>query len=389
MAAATSTVPITKCPPGAAQNAVLDEYVYEKATQRFPVSTSYRGGGEFDSTGLDFSDYARCGTHSHKLASSRKLPAPEWVFQPAALRAVIVRQMEARAGFDGPKPGTDVERLRRAQDRIEKRIPNLEEDLTRNCKRLVALKADAQCDAVAVRKLAVAIEGQDSFLLLARKPDRGAGALARIATLYFSGLDSVAVADEVGMKPPAVRAQIWRMRQMWEKMQDEAPVGWQPSIRINLLKRMPAPAVQVSHRARIIKHCRMCGAECPKGVSKFCAKQCRIKWNNAKFIARTRVHHACVNCAGPLPLHAKKYCANCRSSQFVSLFERARALMRNPERTHCKHGHPICEANAHVGDLKRTGRYSCNQCWQASNARWKARHAAALQRIRNAPLPGA
>jgi hypothetical protein len=522
MAAANSTVPITKCPPGAAQNAVLDEYVYEKATQRFPVHATSRGGGEFETPGLDFSDYARCGTYSRKLASSRKLPAPEWVFQPEQLRAVLVRQMEARASFRCPQPGSEVERLQRAQDCIAARIPAREEDLTRLCQRLVALKAEPQCNAELVRRLAISIEGLDSFLLLSRQSDRGAGVLARIATLYFSGLDSVAVAEEVGMKPPAVRAQIWRMRKTWEKMQEEMPVGWRPSITINLLKRMPvpvpvhtvrrtkratpavwqpririnlfkrmpapAPVKRSHHRPTIVKNCVICGAECPKRARKFCGKAC-LKRNIAT--SNPRARHTCVKCAGPLPPFGKKYCAGCRvpvphvgalyfgphirinllkrkpliprvcvrcgaditglhgnsdycgiicyrdafnirrklsraqhcaeisckrcgklcapgRRKFCSqtcvneslnerrcrpdletLFEEARKRMHRPERKTCKHGHAICLENAHVGDLKRTGLYSCNPCWQASNARYKARLDAALQRIRNAPLSGA
>lgn len=419
MATAISTVPITICPPGAAKNAVLDEYSHIEATSRQAVQVNFRGGDNWETTGFDWGDYKRCSTQTKKkLASGRKLLPPEWVFRTETLRAVIVRQMEMRAGFVRPQPGTEVERLQRAQDCIARRIPPNEEDLNRMCKRLVALKAEPRCDGAVVRKLSIAIEGLDSFLLAARKPDRGAGTLALIATLYFSdGFDSVEVASEVGMKPPAVRAQIWRMRQTWERMQKEAPAGWHPRIRINLLKGMPVPApieeapagwhpririnllkrmlvpaptkVKRPHRATL-RQCQMCGADCLKYASKFCGKECRVKSNNATFNALRRARWICVNCAGPLPPHAKKFCAGCKSRQFVSLFEKARAFMRHPERTHCRHGHRICEANAHAGDLRRLGIYSCNLCWQASNARYKlrcaARRAAALQRIRNIPL---
>lgn len=354
---ATETIPkVTICPPGAAQNAVLDEFVHIEATSHQAVQVNFRGGDNWETTGFDWGDYKRCSTQTKKkLASGRKLPAPEWVFRPETMRAVLVRHMEGRAGFVRPQPGTELDRLQRAQDCIARRIPANEEDLSRMCKRLVALKADPQCAAEVVRRLAIAIEGLDSFLLVARKPDRGAGALARIATLYFSdGFDSVEVAEEVSMKPPAVRGLIWRMRQTWERMQTEARAGWQPRIRINLLKRMPVAApIEVKRQHR--------------------ASRC--------------FRHTCVHCSGTLPFGARKYCAGCKSRQFISLFEKARAFMRHPERTHCKHGHRICEANAHAGDLRRLGIYNCNLCWQASNARYKlrcaARRAAALQRIRN------
>lgn len=61
------------------------------------------------------------------------------------------------------------------------------------------------------------------------------------------------------------------------------------------------------------------------------------------------------------------------SAAFIALFEKARKKMRDPERKTCKAGHKICAANAHVGDLKRLGRYNCNPCNDDAQARYNGK----------------
>lgn len=58
------------------------------------------------------------------------------------------------------------------------------------------------------------------------------------------------------------------------------------------------------------------------------------------------------------------------SPAFVKLFEKAKAKMRDPKRKACTHGHAITAANAHVGDLKRTGRYTCDPCNRLAQAKY-------------------
>ena len=58
------------------------------------------------------------------------------------------------------------------------------------------------------------------------------------------------------------------------------------------------------------------------------------------------------------------------SASFVKLFEKARAAMAAPKSKACVHRHPICAANAHVGDLKRTGKYTCDQCNRIAQGRY-------------------
>jgi hypothetical protein len=74
-----------------------------------------------------------------------------------------------------------------------------------------------------------------------------------------------------------------------------------------------------------------------------------------------------------LPPSTAKRSAVVSSPEFLKLFEAARQKFRDPKRETCKHGHPICAANAHVGDLKRTGYYFCNACNVQVQASYKAK----------------
>src|SRR5690349_11740453 len=65
------------------------------------------------------------------------------------------------------------------------------------------------------------------------------------------------------------------------------------------------------------------------------------------------------------------------SANFIKLFEKARKAMQDPARKKCAHGHAICATNAHVGDLKRIGLYSCDPCNRAAQARYAKRESAA------------
>src|SRR5262249_1171564 len=149
-------------------------------------SATFHGGDSWDSTGLDFSDYARCGRATHKLSGARRLDTPEWALVPSKLRAVIVRVMELRALFVAPQPGTDGERLARAQARIADRLPGKEEALTKTCQQFVAMKSDPAASPERIKKLSECIESLDSEILTLRQPDHGASQLVGIVNYYYS-----------------------------------------------------------------------------------------------------------------------------------------------------------------------------------------------------------
>lgn len=65
------------------------------------------------------------------------------------------------------------------------------------------------------------------------------------------------------------------------------------------------------------------------------------------------------------------------STAFIKMFDKARAKMRDTKRKACAHNHPITAANAHVGDMKRMGRYTCDPCNREAQARYNAAPVAA------------
>lgn len=58
------------------------------------------------------------------------------------------------------------------------------------------------------------------------------------------------------------------------------------------------------------------------------------------------------------------------SPAFLNMFAKARKAAKDPSRKKCNHGHAITAANAHVGDMKRTGRYTCDVCNRKVQARY-------------------
>jgi hypothetical protein len=305
------------------------EIQHKESFSSRPVSAEFHGGDEWSSNGIDFSDYARCGTQQRKQSGGRRLPTPEWALKPEMLRKVIVRMMEKRALYISPQPGTDTERLARAQARIRQTLPQHEATLTKNCLRLVAMKADPSSDSEAARRLAIEVEGKDTVIRFFQKPDCGAGALAMLVYLYYSvGLDSVGVGQQIHMKPPQVRRTLWAMHQLWERMKNEEN-DYSPHLHINLLCEEVIRQHYAYYRHEYYLHSR----------DKKRQQKCELRY----------------------------------SPELIDLFNAACARFRNKQRTHCRHGHPICVANAYVSDLERLRKYSCKPCQNAYQARYYAR----------------
>jgi hypothetical protein len=321
MAAATSTVRITKCPPGAAHGAVLDEYVHERSTQRLPVSATFHGGDEWESPGLDFADYQRCGTTSHKLNSGRKSTPPSWAQDDKKLRSVLVRYIEVRAGLWLQQTGSEAERLIRAETILRSALPRCEATLTQLSQAYVRQK-NAGYPAGALRRLAINIENLDTVI---RFNNQIAAKVLMASHLYFRcGLNSQEVSDEIGMKPPHVRVLLHRMR----------AVAWQLGF-----------------------------GEKPKFEGKR-----ESKAGQAAGVVPSRA-----GCVIPGRSQPDSRRAN---PELRAQFENWQKKRNNATLIQCKHGHPICVENAHVGDMRREARYTCNICWKAQNARYMARKAA-------------
>lgn len=244
--------------------------------RQYPVSANVTRDG-WDSTGLDFADYARMGTQQRKQSGERRLATPEWALNPEKLRALIVRLMELRAYFMFPQPGTDAERLERAQRFItDWWLPKKTATLNRLCERFVALKKDPTATHEQIEKLSQIIESLDSEICILQKPEKGAEVLAGIVHHYYGvGLDSVGVATELGIKPPAVRQVLFSMHRVWKRMQKPVPTD------LVLCEKCGLYVACVDGRHACFfreqkgpRVCAVCGREVPKQCRTFCGKKC-------------------------------------------------------------------------------------------------------------------
>jgi hypothetical protein len=220
-----------------------------------PVSARPLPDGSWLTTGLDFSDYARCQTQQRNQ-QERRLATPTWAVNNPMLRDLITTFMEERAGFRKPQTGprggalTLRERLDRAQAYIRNARPRMFATLDKLCKEYVKVKREGidlgmtdaewnmaqqqpclivddpgdvpvfesqkriETEATKLKSLAIEIEGLDTYLRITKTG--GADFIAAIVYLYYrTGMDSVGVGAELGLKPPHVRQTLWKLHETW------------------------------------------------------------------------------------------------------------------------------------------------------------------------------
>ena len=390
------TVSITRLPPGPVRPEL--EYGQHLTDGLYPVSAEFGADGEISSTGIAFEDYSRMATSTKaKLDHGRKLERPLWAINPEQLRKLVIRYMEARAIIHKPT-GTDKERIDCAQNKLDSMRARRVATLTKICKRYVELKKQGT-DIAKIKKLGEEIENLDSTIKFERNI---AGRVLRIVHCYYSlGYNSVDVAHEVGIKPPAVRQILWKLHREWELLQKRPSPTWRgPRIRINLIKNWKpsrkrvdlqlaqimlkhqsftatAAALKVNNKT-LIKRMRAAGLK-PKANRRYKKPQfdrtemARLRAvglsyrNIAKQLgcnSRT-VHKA-------LGLHYKKGMRRAVAFTTIEFKQKMQAdIDARPVRT-CKGGHDLSNPeHVHVGDLMRTGRRTCNTCWAAQHSRWR------------------
>jgi hypothetical protein len=167
--------------------------------------------------GVAFEDYSRMQVTVHAQSGDRRLPTPEWALNDAKLRALVTRYYEKRAQFVGPQPGTELERLARAQKRLLDRKPEMLATVDKLCEEYVYLKRDGR-DPNRQRLLEIEIQNYDTTIGLI---DRGPGVLIALVRFYYSvGLDSVGTSQALSgiPSPMSVRQTLWRLHRVWELM---------------------------------------------------------------------------------------------------------------------------------------------------------------------------
>ena len=278
----------------------------------YPVSVSFRGGDDWETNGLDFSDYVRCSTRSRKLNSSRESGAPNWAINDKQLRAVLVAYLERRAMLKA-QPGTEFQRLQRAQEVLNENAKEQQLLLDRMAREYVEFKRHG-ADAIVLRNYETEIKNLDTVLLFNKDI---AGKVLHVVHCYYRlGFNSVETEAETGLKPPHVRAILWRLRKV------AASLGFSnPPARRRRCPRVASPNV-------VLRYSKS----------------------------------------------AEKRNAIVSSPEFIALFEKSKLRMHDPHRKRCKRGHEICAANAHIGDMLRKGCYFCNECQRMYSRGFVTRH---------------
>jgi len=218
MAAVTPAVtpkPVQHCLPKPAAILLAPSPQFYKDT--LPISaTRYDSGGvPVSGPALAYSDY-KLNMHreSHALGRTRMRPDPEFAFDDAKMRALLVTFWENKCGGSyalRKREGSERERLARAQAMLERQIPGLIERIDRLCAQYI------QCnDAQQKQVISADIMHLDTQVQMIR---RGPGYVLRLALAYWRRkLNATEIARELHCRPVYVRQTTHRLVMTWERM---------------------------------------------------------------------------------------------------------------------------------------------------------------------------
>lgn len=213
-------------------------------------------------------------THMHKLEVGRRNERPTWAINEKQLARVLATYMEARASLGKRNhEGTPAERIKRAQVRIKSQLPNRIETIQRLCKEYVELKRSPAATHKRLRELEGQIESLDTYICASQKDGGLLSAVGCVQGYFREGLTSVECAERLHIKPPHVRAIIWRLNKSAEKVKNEVHV----TMRINLLRGLRINPVAVPGSGQ--KQCWVCGCMfTPEHKQRnVCSRRCRHK----------------------------------------------------------------------------------------------------------------
>jgi hypothetical protein len=167
------------------------------------------------STGISFSDFSSMQVERRAVQQVRRLSAPSWAMQDVSLRAALLAYLEKRFFIRRSEHLTDAERLARIEAEAQRTIPRLQAKLRKLLKRYSLKSRHGRLGKQRLERLATQIQNLDTSILLYRR-----GIVAVVASaifLYFRlGYDSVEIADDLGLKSPAVRQLFSRVRHVAE-----------------------------------------------------------------------------------------------------------------------------------------------------------------------------
>jgi hypothetical protein len=158
--------------------------------------------------GLDYRDMQ--GMQLRTRFTYRRKPTPEWSLNDEQLREVVAGYMECRYSLK-QGPNSLLERLARADVAARQQLPELNALIDRYSREYVATE-----NPTYKRYLEIQIEGKDTQVRIAEKL---VALVTSVAYLYHRlKMNSVGVAEELGMKPPHVRMILYRLNIVSERI---------------------------------------------------------------------------------------------------------------------------------------------------------------------------
>jgi hypothetical protein len=209
---------------------------------RLAVSAHSTGGGDYESNGIAFEDYARMGTQQmQKLFSGRRTTVPVWAINNHDLQRVLVAYLEARGirkklSRDCPL----LERLQRAEQHLIASVPTILSSLDVLCARYVELQRNGGAPEE-LTKLETTIKGLDTQLMVNRAPARIAAAV--VYKFFREGLKSTQIAADLGLHPAGVRQMLFRIHKAARSLgyPDPERITSYPDRRQNVARRLVPP----------------------------------------------------------------------------------------------------------------------------------------------------
>jgi hypothetical protein len=196
-----------------------------------PVSAASDGHGGFNTPGVSFEDFSRMTTMQRKTTGERRLPTPSWAVNDSELQHVLTVFMEERAGFLKHKDLPRAEKKDLTPEALKARLQKAtEKELSRRAGKLAVMKRLneeyvhirqqgflSDGEQTRLRELETEIQGLSTYLRYSQ--NGGADVVAGMVYLYYrTGMDSVGVASELGIKPQHVRQTLWRLHRTAERI---------------------------------------------------------------------------------------------------------------------------------------------------------------------------
>lgn len=225
----------------------FDKFAFDGRRTKAVSATRTRGG--WDTTGISFADFSTMHIQRREKVKERRLPTPKWSVRDDMLRELLVVHLEERFYLEPTAGFTLTERLATARARAEYYAPHKRELLAKWLKNyhtlcvsgVIGVKPEYIDDETAIRVFAEIEDGQlpldadvardyltkkslhdleiqiqniDTDIVLT---ERGhAEVIVAIVYLYYRlGWDSVAVAEQLGLKSPHVRQVLARLHSTW------------------------------------------------------------------------------------------------------------------------------------------------------------------------------